>query len=101
MAAQEPEASSPEGTPENGAAGASADDDRLPHQRWQGKSTKFMRSNEHGGDRSGVWSTEGLEGAALSIVAGDEKSGRCAPVRDGQALRIRQGTPISAGKYSG
>ena len=37
-----------------------------------------MRSNEHGGDRSGVWSTEGLEGAALSIVKGDEKSGRCA-----------------------
>ncbi len=36
-----------------------------------------MRSNEHGGDRSGVWNTEGLEGAALSIVAGDEKSGRC------------------------
>lgn len=72
----EPESS--EGTPaENGTVSASSGDDRLPHQQWQGRSTRFMRSNEHGRDRSGAWNTEGLEGAALAIVAGDEKSGRC------------------------
>ncbi len=66
-----------EGTPlANGAVSASSGDDRLPHQQWQGRSTRFMRSNEHGRERSGVWSTDGLNGAALEIVKGDEKAGR-------------------------
>lgn len=56
-----------------------ADDDRLPHQRWQGRSTQFMRSNEHGRDRQGLWNTEGLQGAALALVKGDEGSARHAP----------------------
>ena len=36
-----------------------------------------MRSNEHSRERAGVWNTQGLEGAALALVEGDEKSGRC------------------------
>ena len=36
-----------------------------------------MRSNEHSRDRAGVWNTEGLQGAALALVKGDEGSGRC------------------------
>lgn len=60
----------------NGAVSAKSSDDRLPHQRWQGKSTRFMRSNEHSRERSGVWNTDGLEGTALSIVKGDKVSAR-------------------------
>ena len=60
----------------NGAVSASPGDNRLPHQQWQGRSTRFMRSNEHGRERSGVWNAEGLEGAARAIVAGDEEAGR-------------------------
>ncbi|CAL8462111.1 g1642 [Coccomyxa elongata] len=75
-AEKETEAASSEGTPSaNGAVSASSGDDRLLHQQWQGRSTRFMRSNEHGRERSGVWSTEGLDGAALAIVKGDEKAG--------------------------
>ncbi len=35
-----------------------------------------MRSNEHSKDRRGSWHPEGLEGAALHLVQGDEKNGR-------------------------
>ena len=35
-----------------------------------------MRSNEHSKDRQGSWHPEGLEGAALRLVQGDEKNGR-------------------------
>lgn len=64
----------------NGAqagGGNGGDDDRLPHQRWQGRGTRFMRSNDHSRERAGVWDTQGLAGPALALVQGDEKSGRC------------------------
>ena len=35
-----------------------------------------MRSNEHSGDRGGQWNTDGLQGAALTIVEGDKDAGR-------------------------
>ena len=57
--------------------GLQRDNERLPHQQWQGKSTQFMRSNEHSRERAGVWNTQGLEGPALALVEGDEQSGRC------------------------
>lgn len=53
-----------------------SDDERLPGQAWAGPDTVFMRSNEHSQERQGVWNTEGLEGAALHLVAGDKKAGR-------------------------
>ena len=70
---------------ENGSVSPSSNglnrsDERLPHQQWQGKSTQFMRSNEHRKERAGVWNAEGLEGSALALVKGDEESGRCASV---------------------
>lgn len=58
--------------------GLKRSDERLPHQQWQGKSTQFMRSNEHRKERAGVWNAKGLEGPALALVKGDEESGRCA-----------------------
>lgn len=58
------------------SSGKKRSDDRLPHQQWQGRSTQFMRSNEHSRERAGVWNTEGLEGPALELVKGDEESGR-------------------------
>ena len=56
--------------------GVASSDERLPHQQWQGRSTQFMRSNEHNRERAGTWNTEGLEGPALDLVEGDEESGR-------------------------
>ena len=49
-------------------------DERLPSARWTGRETVFMRSNEHSGERDGVWNTEGLTGAALKLVEGDSKA---------------------------
>ena len=57
----------------------SVDLDRLAINSWQGKGVSFMQSNEHKRDRSGQWDTSGLEGAALALVEGDQKSGRRAP----------------------
>ena len=51
--------------------------DLLPHNTWQGRDISFMRSNEHGRERDGLWNTEGLNGAALRIVSGDEKAAKC------------------------
>ena len=51
-------------------------DDRLPHQQWQGREAAFMRSNEHSRERQGVWNSEGLQGAALALVEGDQKHGK-------------------------
>ena len=51
-------------------------DDRQPHQRWQGRSTEFMQSNQHSRERQGVWNTEGLQGPALAIVEGDRDGAR-------------------------
>ncbi len=48
-----------------------AGDDRLPHQQWQGRSTNFMRSNEHSRERNGAWDTSGVQGIARTIVEGD------------------------------
>ena len=59
--------------------GARQSDERLPHQQWAGRSTQFMQSNDHRREREGVWNTEGLEGAALDLVKGDEDSGRSEP----------------------
>lgn len=52
------------------------EDDRLPHQQWQGRQVSFMRANEHTRERQGVWDSEGLQGAALAIVEGDRDQGR-------------------------
>lgn len=54
----------------------SPDSGRLPTEQWQGQEVAFMRSNEHSKDRRGSWHPEGLEGAALHLVQGDEKNGR-------------------------
>ena len=54
------------------------DDDRLPHQQWQGREVSFMQSNQHSKERQGVWNNEGLHGAALAIVDGDQENGRYA-----------------------
>jgi len=43
----------------------------------QGRDINFMRSNEHGPERNGVWNTDGLSGAALRFVSGDEKAAKC------------------------
>ena len=51
--------------------------DLLPHNTWQGRDINFMRSNEHGRERSGMWNTNGLSGAALKFVGGDEKAAKC------------------------
>lgn len=59
-----------------GGNGVQRNSERLPHQQWQGRSTQFMRSNEHSRERAGVWNTQGLEGPALALVKGDEESGR-------------------------
>ena len=50
--------------------------DRQPHQRWVGRSTQFMQSNQHSRDREGSWSTQGLQGPALAIVEGDRDGAR-------------------------
>lgn len=53
-----------------------ADDDRPEHLKWQGKQASFMRSNEHSRERAGRWDASGLEGAAKSVVQGDEKGAK-------------------------
>jgi len=62
--------------------GLKRSDDRLSHQQWQGKSTQFMRFNEHRKERIEVWNAqhEAQEGPALALVTGDEEPGRCASV---------------------
>lgn len=50
--------------------------ERLPHQQWVGEKTSFMRSNEHSRERRGVWDTQGLQAAALTLVEGDRDNGR-------------------------
>ena len=71
------------------ATQAAGGDDRLPHQRWQGRSTQFMQSNQHSGERQGVWNTSGLAGAALDIVQGDRDGARCGPVGVPAAPSVR------------
>ena len=66
------------GTMQAQSHGSSSDNGRLPTEQWQGQKTSFMRSNEHSKDRRGSWHPEGLEGAALHLVQGDEKNGRYA-----------------------
>ena len=58
------------------AGAANWDDDRLPHQQWQGREVSFMKANEHAKERQGTWNSEGLQGAALAIVDGDREQGR-------------------------
>eukprot|EP00850_Spirogloea_muscicola_P003513 SM000014S00301 [mRNA] locus=s14:501177:507786:- [translate_table: standard] len=68
---EEPEPPKEE-VPSNGNAGVEASEFG---QRWQGKGTSFMRSNDHSHDRSGQWDTVGLGGAALRLVEGDKDAG--------------------------
>eukprot|EP00899_Mesostigma_viride_P020273 jgi/Mesvir1/28247/Mv04788-RA.1 len=42
---------------------------------WAGKDVVFMRKNDHSSERVGQWNTEGLQGAALAIVQGDQRAG--------------------------
>ncbi len=55
---------------------ASMDGDRLGHEQWTGRQVEFMQENRHSNERNGTWDTDGLEGAAFTIVSGDSKSGR-------------------------
>jgi len=59
-----------------GSGGGSGSDDRPDHLKWKGRSATFMQSNEHSKDRQGVWDASGLEGAAKTIVTGDEKGAK-------------------------
>lgn len=54
----------------------SSSDDQLPQNKWQGKQIQFMQENKHSKQRSGVWNADGLDGAVLELVKGDEHSGR-------------------------
>lgn len=45
--------------------------------QWEGGDVEFMTENRHSRERTGVWNTEGLEGAALAVVKGDKEAGRC------------------------
>ncbi|PSC69113.1 water chloroplastic [Micractinium conductrix] len=58
----------------SGSAGSSFDDSMALLPQWQGKELRFMQSNEHSRERSGSWSTGGLEGPALHLVAGDREA---------------------------
>lgn len=51
-------------------------DERLAHQRWQGREVALMRGNEHSSERRGAWAAEGLEGAARALVEGDRDAAR-------------------------
>ena len=51
-------------------------DERPAHLQWQGRDTQYMKANEHSRERSGVWNSTGLEGAAKSIVEGDKEAAR-------------------------
>ncbi|XP_071742670.1 phosphoglucan, water dikinase, chloroplastic isoform X2 [Rutidosis leptorrhynchoides] len=43
-------------------------------EKWQGKGTSFMKSNEHGSrERQRQWDTSGLDGVALKLVEGDQR----------------------------
>lgn len=66
---------------EGEASGGSGSDDAGPsftHSTWKGKDVRFMKSNDHSGDRRGAWNTDGLEGALLTLVEGDSKAARYA-----------------------
>ena len=71
-------ASMPACLQEDGASESSAPnlDERPAHLQWQGRDTQYMKANEYSGERSGVWNSTGLEGAAKSIVEGDEQAAR-------------------------
>ncbi|KAK9806472.1 hypothetical protein WJX73_000758 [Symbiochloris irregularis] len=71
----EPAAPAPKQASKDPSGSGTWQDDRLPHQQWQGRDVAFMRSNEHSRERQGVWSLEGLQGATLSLVQGDQKHG--------------------------
>lgn len=58
----------------------STSDEQLPQNKWQGRDVQFMQENQHTKQRSGVWNTDGLDGAILELVKGDEKSARFAAV---------------------
>lgn len=45
-------------------------------EQWSGKETVFMQQNDHPRERVGLWNTDGLQGIALSLVAGDREAGR-------------------------
>ncbi|PRW57887.1 water chloroplastic isoform A [Chlorella sorokiniana] len=55
----------------SGSVTSSMDDSMALLPQWQGKELRFMQSNEHTRERQGVWNTDGLQGAALHLVAGD------------------------------
>ena len=58
------------------SSNGASENGRLPTEQWQGQEVAFMRSNEHSKDRRGSWHPEGLEGAALHLVQGDQNNGR-------------------------
>ncbi len=58
---------------------SSGGSDGMAHREWQGAGPRFMQSNEHSQDRGGQWNSDGLQGAALTLVEGDKSAGRCVP----------------------
>ncbi len=46
----------------------------LPLEQWSGEDIVFMQSNEHPRERQGTWDTEGLSGASLRLVQGDQEA---------------------------
>ena len=53
-----------------------SEDDRPDHLRWRGRQVSFMKANEHSKKREGKWDASSLEGAAKTIVQGDEKGAK-------------------------
>lgn len=52
----------------------SMEHDRIETNQWRGNEIRFMRSNEHSRERSGVWNADGLDGPARALVQGDERA---------------------------
>lgn len=51
-------------------------DDRPDHLKWKGRQISFMKANEHSRERQGKWDVSKLDGAAKTIVEGDEKGAK-------------------------
>ena len=71
-----PEKEAPKEEAQPAAPGRQSQDERPDHLKWKGREISFMKSNEHSKERQGTWDAGALEGAAKTIVQGDEKGAR-------------------------
>lgn len=59
--------------------GADTDEVRAPLDErkivWQGREIRFMSSNDHPRERTGVWKSQGLDGVARKLVEVDKDAG--------------------------